>query len=752
MNGVLTAQPGTTTGAAAEFRLPDLSLPFPAPRTRDDADALRADLCRWAELNGLIGPRGSTRLLNSRLLDLGLGLLGDARPEREPVLLGWFLWMLLLDDRIDDGPWADAGVLAGFAASAAAIVAPAREPGTGAAGTGGGPDPAGGVWIPDDPMLRTLAGDLWPRTAELAGSDWRARFAGHLARHLSAQNALVGLRGTEAGALDASTYIALRRDLFGADLFFDLFEAVDGTVLGDADRPSGLRDAAADVIAWTNDVYSVEKDLAFQERANLVLVLQRESGRSWQDAIDTARDMIAGRVRDFLVARANLPRSPTGGEGPGHAFADRLQAAMRSSLDWHRSVPRYHWQADAGTGVVDTRWTPPSLLWPQFERDPYPLYRRLREEFPIVRDEPMDAWLVSRYEDVRAALTDPRFTPRNYAWQLAPMFGRTVMQMEGREHAGHRAFLTPAFRGKALARLTSSIERTAAGLAGALRGRAEADLVAGFCARLPITVVVTALGLPEGDIPLFQDWYRAGFSYMGNYRQDPATLARGLSSRDELYAYLKPHVAARRAGPGEDLLSVLCEARVEGRRLPDEMIMGFCGALLGAGGETTDKSLSSLLRSLLDDPALLAAVRADPGLIAPAWAESLRRDPPVQIVLRQTDVEAELPSGTVPAGATVACLVGAANRDPARFTDPDRFDPHRTDGAVDREFTGAATHLSFGAGRHFCLGSRLARAEAEIGIRVLLETLPGLRWADGFAPVDTGLLTRAPGRLLVATG
>ncbi|WP_309240278.1 cytochrome P450 [Actinomadura sp. J1-007] len=700
----------------AEFRLPDLSLPFPAPRPRGDAGELRDGLCRWAEEQGLIGPRGRTRLMTSRLLDLGLGLACGARAERAPVLLGWFLWMLLLDDRVDDGPWADGGVIAGFAASASAIVLPG---------------PRRDRRLPqEDPMLRTLAEDLWPRTAELADERWQARFARSLARHLSALCALVDLR--DGRELDVPEYVALRRDLFGADVFFDLFEAVDGLALADEDRPPALRDAAADVIAWTNDVYSVEKDLAFRERANLVLLLQRERSGTWQDAIDTAHEMVERRFRDFQQARAALP------SWDAMVFADRLQAAMRSSLDWHRSVRRYNFQhaagPGAGGGAVDTRRTPPSLLWPEFERDPYPLYRRLREEFPVVRDEPLDAWLVSRYADVRIALTDSRFTSRNYGWQLAPMFGRTVLQMDGREHAAHRAFLTPAFRGRALARLTESIERSAAALAAPLRDRDEADLVAGFCNRFPISVVVTALGLPAEDAPLFQDWYRAGFSYLGNYRQDPATLARGLSSRDELYAYLAPFVRERRARPADDLLSVLCEAEVDGAPLPDEMIMGFCGTLLGAGGETTDKSLSSLLRSLLDDPELLAAVRDEPGLATRAWAESLRRDPPVQVVLRQTAGTAELPSGRIPAGATVACLVGAANRDPERFSDPDRFDPFRTDGAVEREFTGAATHLAFGAGRHFCLGARLAQAEVEIGVRVLLETLPTLRWAPDFAP------------------
>ncbi|MEV5569751.1 cytochrome P450 [Spirillospora sp. NPDC052269] len=756
---------GGAGGAVTGFRIPEISLPFPGPVRRADADRLRAGVCGWAEERGLVGPRGRARLESSRLLDLGIALTGRAEGERAEVLLAWFLWVLLLDDRVDDGPWARDGVLVDFAASALSVLRAEADSGR-----------------PSDPMLVALAEDLWPRTSVLAGPAWQARFAGHLSRHLSAQCAMVEHRATE-WSMRLPAYVGLRRDLFGADVFFDLFEAVDGIAPPDDRVTAGLRAAAADVISWTNDLFSVEKDLAFGEPANLVLLLLSE-GRAGtlQEAVDQARTLIADRAADFQILRRGLPR----GARDAGRLADRLRRAMRASLDWHRSVPRYRPRTAAsaaaaavsgpgaardaealgqaglargggssGSEIVDPSRTPPSLLWPEFERDPYPLYRRLREEFPVVRDEPLDAWLISRYADVRVGLSDPRFTSRNYGWQLAPMFGRTVLQMEGREHAAHRSFLTPAFRGRALTWLRAAVERTTNDLVDDLtarvqRGERAVDLVGGFCHRLPITVVVTALGLPVADAPLFQDWYQAGFSYLSNYRQDPATLERGMSARDELYAYLAPYVARRRIAPGRDLLSVLCTAEVEGSPLPDDMVLGFCGMLLGAGGESTDKGMRSLLANLLDHPERLAELRAAPDGLAAAWVETLRRDPPVQVVLRQTEEAVDLPSGgRVPGGATVACLVGAAGRDPERFPDPDRFDPSRLADDPDRQFTAAAGHLAFGAGRHFCLGSQLARAEAEVGIRALLTAFPRMRWADGFRPRYGGLLTRAPEKLMV---
>ncbi|SDM37208.1 pulcherriminic acid synthase [Allokutzneria albata] len=700
-----------------EFRIPTLDLPFAARPRRADAAELASETCDWGERHRVIGPRGRARLLGSTLLDLGIDLTGATERERAAVLMCWFLWMLGLDDRIDNGTWALEGDLDEFCRTVTEVV------------TGAVADLA-----PDaDPMLRALHQDLWPRTAELAGPDWRDRFARHLAAHLRAQRLTVEHR--DADRLPAlAHYLELRRDLFGADVFFDLIEVLDGPVAV-TDRFDEVRRCAADVIAWTNDVYSLEKDLAFGEPANLVVLLRAEDNSSWQLAVDTAHTLIQKRAEDFRLAEADAPHGPL----PG-----LLEHAMRVSQDWHRESSRYRLSGEPGRESVRTELTPPSLLWPRLERDPHRYFALLREEFPVVWDEPLDAWLVSRYEDVRFALTAPGFTSRNYSWQLAPMYGETVLQLDGREHAAHRSVVSPAFRGQALEALREVVTTTARDLVGRLRGRERFDLVAEFCHELPVTVVVTALGLPREDTPLFQRWYRDGFSYLGNYRQDPERLERGMVSRDELYDYLTPHLERRRARPGADLLSTLCAAEVDGRPLDDEMIKGFCGTLLGAGGETTDKALSSFLANLLDHPDQLAEVRDDPGLIPQAWAESLRRNPPVLVVLRQTDRAVALGGRTIPAGATVACLVGAANRDPRRFGDPDRFDIHRVRGPVDREFTAAASHLAFGAGRHFCLGALVARMETEIGVRELLTALPGLRWAEGFAPVETGLLTRAP--------
>ncbi|PKV88577.1 cytochrome P450 [Streptomyces sp. TLI_146] len=306
-----------------------------------------------------------------------------------------------------------------------------------------------------------------------------------------------------------------------------------------------------------------------------------------------------------------------------------------------------------------------SLLGPEAASCRYGFYRTLRESYPLVRDDRLGAWLVSRYGDVSAALGDPGLVrPRRglccwpgEAWCTGP-----------RREADDEAFGV----------LREVSERTAFVLARRLAQREVADLAEEFCHWLPVGTAATALGL------------------------SCAELARG------------SRAGGRRAGPAASL-AVLCADR---------------SALIG-------KALASLLANLLDRPDEWAAVRDAPGALTAAWRESLRRNPPVHVVLRRARGDVRVADGTVPAGAAVALLVGAAGRDPDRFAAPDRFDPRRA----------APAQLAFGPPD--CPAARVAELQAECAARALCEAMPELRWAEGFRPTETGLLTRAPRTLLV---
>ncbi|WP_030674392.1 cytochrome P450 [Streptomyces sp. NRRL B-1347] len=401
---------------------------------------------------------------------------------------------------------------------------------------------------------------------------------------------------------------------------------------------------------------------------------------------------------------------------------------------------------------MSTAQSIPDILSAEFAADPYPVYRALREHAPLLWHEPTKSYVVSRYEDVQRVFKDKEsvFTTDNYDWQLEPVHGRTILQLSGREHAVRRALVAPAFRGSELQEtFLPVIRRNSRELVDAFRDRGSADLVAEYATRFPVNVIADMLGLDKADQPRFHGWYTNVIAFLGNLAGDPEVTAAGERTRVEFAEYMLPVIQRRREEPGDDLLSRLCAAEVDGVRMSDEDIKAFCSLLLAAGGETTDKAIASIFANLLAHPEQLAAVRADRSLIDRAFAETLRHTPPVHMIMRQTAAEVELAGGTVPAGATITCLIGSANRDGERYRDPDRFDLFRADLSTTTAFSAAADHLAFALGRHFCVGALLARAEVETGVNDLLDALPDLRFADGFVPEERGVFTRGPQSLPV---
>ncbi|AZF53342.1 putative cytochrome P450 hydroxylase [Pseudomonas sp. R4-34-07] len=715
--------------------IPEIQFPFAGPPPRSDSEQLRAHALAWAQRYGLIGRRGAHRLSTTALLDLGLALCGRAPTHRAEILVCWYLWALTLDDRIDDGPWAENGALEGFITSVQALT------------ESSGAAPSGQGRRFEDPMLAVLVDDLWPRTRSWGDDRWRARLVRHLMQHLRAQATLVHVRETDT-ALTLADYLPLRRDSFGALFFFDLIDGAETLdpyePPTDAHRWNGMREHAADIIAWTNDIHSIAKDVVCGERFNLVSVLAACAGMDWPAAIESAHQMINTAVAQFTA----LAAEPAGHPPSAATDPDRLRQVVRAAGDWHRSVSRYLLHAADSAArndqPVDLKLIPPTLKSRQFEIDPYPLYEQLRTTLPIAYDEPTDVWLVSRHVDVKAALTHPGASNNNYSWQIGPLLGHTIVTMDGCEHAQHRALLSPAFRGKALAALEASIIAVTTELLAHMHGRPQVDLIADFTAALPVRVMAHALGLPAqtcAEVERLKRWCAIGFAYMGNYRQDPALLTGGLSNRDSFYDFIQPHIDARRAEPTDDLISQLLAARIDGQPLSETFVRAYCAILMTAGSETSHGALANLIVNLLSEPGVKDAVIADPELMDNALAETLRRNPPLQLVLREAREPLQLPSGTIPAGATMACLIGSANRDPDHFSDPDTFDLSRSEQAT--------SHFAFGAGRHFCLGSMLARLEITLGARLLLQTFPNVRWAPGFKPIERGFLNRCPDRLEV---
>jgi cytochrome P450 len=317
----------------------------------------------------------------------------------------------------------------------------------------------------------------------------------------------------------------------------------------------------------------------------------------------------------------------------------------------------------------------------------------------------------------------------------------------------HRRLLTPFFRGNGLDAFRPTIGEVAVSLVSSLvenrsavgdspTGRAEVDLSRAFFKPFPITVIERMLALPSADHEDFSRWYRDIMGFIGNLAGAPGPVALGLQAREELTQYFLPLIDERRNGTGTDLLTLMCQAEVDGEHLTREEVRAFVSLMLVAGGETTDGALGNMFMNLIKNPDQLAAVNDDRSLIVDAFAETLRHTPPVHLSARQATEDFEVEGVTIPAGASIFCMIGAANRDPRKFADPDRFDIFRTDNDTSRAFSAAADHLGFINGRHFCVGAMLAKAEVEIGANAVLDRMKNLQFADGFMPQEAGLFTR----------
>ncbi len=368
--------------------------------------------------------------------------------------------------------------------------------------------------------------------------------------------------------------------------------------------------------------------------------------------------------------------------------------------------------------------------------DPYPVYARLRRDAPVkCLDLPMaPAYLVTRYDDVVTVLKDAAlFSSKANAKGIGLVMGKTILEMDGKQHIQHRNIVSMNFVPKALkGELPPRIASIAHEMIDRFARDGHADLVAQFTRTFPLHVIAHMIGVPIEDYETFKRW---SLDVIG-FADDPPT---GFAAAEKLVDYLRPIVESRRAAPCGDLLSTLVHADVDGHRLPEDEIYGFLKLLLPAGSDTTYRLIGSTLFALLTHSAQLDAVRTDRSKIAAALEETLRWEAPVQYAAREATAATSLAGVDLPQGAQLLTALGSANRDERRFDAPDCFDIHRH---IDE-------HMAFGFGRHFCLGSHLARLEATTALNAIFDRLPNLRLDRSQACAVVGLAFRSPNRLPV---
>jgi len=368
--------------------------------------------------------------------------------------------------------------------------------------------------------------------------------------------------------------------------------------------------------------------------------------------------------------------------------------------------------------------------------DPYPFYARMRRDHPVLELPGSDRphYVISRYEDVRSVLRDDEtFSSRANERGAGLVFGKTIIQMDGREHLRHRNLVTPALAPRALrGDFPQLVEKLAHDIIDSFANAGATDLVSRFTFVYPLRVFVEILGLPPDDLETF---HRLAID-LTLIAVDPG---RAFEAAKQMRGMLKPLIDAKRREPGDDLMSRLASAEVEGERLSDADVTSFLTLLVSAGAETTYHLMGSALCALLNDPQLLARVRDDREQIDAVLWETLRWEAPVSVLPRESTAPCEISGVTLPAGSDLMLLIGSANRDEEHFSDPDRFDIERNN----------SDQLGFGLGKHYCAGSRLALLEGRVGLNALFDRLHDLR-LDSDAPASViGFAFRGPATLPV---
>ena len=376
--------------------------------------------------------------------------------------------------------------------------------------------------------------------------------------------------------------------------------------------------------------------------------------------------------------------------------------------------------------MADVHFNP---MDPEFMADPYPTYHRLRADDPV-HHSPLGFWVLSRYPDVMASLRDPRLIKEPIAAFVAARFGMatpppglglSMLDRDPPDHTRLRGLVSKAFTPKALESLRPHIQKIVDDLLAGVAGNGEMDLIEEFAYPLPVRVICEMLGVPVKDHERFKAWgldIARGLDAI-MLPPDSEVGQRSVAGRRALAEYFRELIAERRAAPRDDMLSALIAAEEAGDKLNEEELLATCILLLVAGHETTVNLIGNGTLALLRHPAELRKLRENPGLIVTAVEELLRFDGPVQRTARIPSEDITIGGRTIPKGEMVMPFLGAADRDPTQFPDPDRLDITRADNR----------HIAFGLGIHFCLGAPLARMEGQIAINTLLARLPKLALA-----------------------
>jgi pimeloyl-[acyl-carrier protein] synthase len=404
----------------------------------------------------------------------------------------------------------------------------------------------------------------------------------------------------------------------------------------------------------------------------------------------------------------------------------RQVSSPRGSQKWWGRPWKY---AGAGWDIFIRK----SLAHPRYVTNPYPLYRWLREHHPVRKDPLAPVWVLTRYDDVAMMLRDPRFRKDPFAAErLPPEVGRqlgiaadrvdqphvSMLFLDPPQHTRVRGVFAKYFTPTTLGALRPRIELICRQRLERLKGQPQIDLIADLAYPLPVMVIAEILGFDATDYVKFKEWSDAMAASLMMNAKDHTHVAAA-EARDHMREYFNRFVPRLQQSPNDSLLSRLLQSEGTSEGLTREEIFTNSVLLMAAGHETTTNLIGNGVLALMRQRDQWEMLVEKPQLIPAAVEEMLRFDSPVQWTSRATDQEITIAGVTIPEGEIVLGCVGAANRDPEKFKNPDRFDLRRKE----------AKHVSFGLGSHYCLGAALAPMEAAIAVEALVERFPRLRLA-----------------------
>jgi cytochrome P450 len=377
-----------------------------------------------------------------------------------------------------------------------------------------------------------------------------------------------------------------------------------------------------------------------------------------------------------------------------------------------------------------------SIFSGEILQDPYPTYARLHEEGPLHYVEAGNKWAVwaiFSHSECSSIAKDPRLSAKRAQQMLLPlpisrqaefselarMFGLWLIFMDPPEHTRLRKLLNKGFSAAAVEGLRPQAEAVVDRMLKELQPGTEVELMSEFANPMPVRIISELLGVPQAMHDTFVNASRAIAAFRGNPNRTVQEAQAAQDALIELTEFFRKAVAERRHNKGSDLISLLIDIEEEGEVLTEDELYAQCIALLFAGHETTRNLIGNGMYTLLQNPQQTAELREKPEIIRSAVEELLRYESPVQFTARVLKEDIEVCGQPIRKGWTVLCMLGAANRDPKQFEEPDRLDLKRLNNQ----------HLAFSAGLHFCIGAQLARLEGQIALRSLVQRFPNMKLA-----------------------